>query len=288
LKQLIKKLSLVIALTFAISALVQALPLNKAEASTVYSYYAKVTSSLYNSTKSNKKKIATVPVNAKLSTTTSKSSKMYKVKYNGKSGYVYAANLSSKRVTLTFYVKTTSSFYNNTSSKKKKLDTIPVNMKLTTTSVKTDKMYKVSYNGKSGYVYAANLSTKKLSSVPFGQTVRVGNFTVKIDKPKNEYGESYLEDGKSKYIAVPITIKNFGSRDYAGYISELYINNKYYDGYDIQYYSTKYDELDTLVELSKGKTLSGIQTFKVSPGKKLEIVYSDFWYDNTITFTGKN
>ncbi|MGG0788094.1 DUF4352 domain-containing protein [Peribacillus simplex] len=187
-----------------------------------------------------------------------------------------------------YYVKISSNLYSSTAKSKKILNTIPINMKLKTSSVKSSKMYKVSYLGKTGYVYASNLSTKKVSSVPFGKTVRVGNFTIKVNQPKNESGSSWMFEGNSKFISLYVTIKNYGNREWPGYFSELYVNDKYYDATDIQYYSTKYEELDTLVDLSKDKTMSGYVTFKVSPGKELELVYIDYASGATITFTGKN
>ncbi|MFB5283990.1 hypothetical protein [Peribacillus sp. Hz7] len=42
------------------------------------------------------------------------------------------------------------------------------------------------------------------------------------------------------------------------------------------------------MELAKGKTLSGYLTYRVSPGKKLELVYKDFDSFDEITFFGTN
>lgn len=279
---------LIVALVCSIGLFFQLLsPFPTAEASSTYTYYVKTTANLYSSTSSSKKKLTTVPINTKLTTSTSKSSKMYKVTYKGKKGYVYSSNLSKTKVKLSFFVKKGAGLYSNTTSKKVKLDALPINTKVTTTSIKTDKMYRVTYGSKTGYVYASNLSTKKVSKVPFGQTVRIGNFTVKVNNPVNQYGSSYLYDD-ANYISLYVVIKNYGPTQIPGFFPDLYINDKFKDALELQFYSTKYNELDTIVELAKGKTLSGYLTYQVSPGKKLELVYRDFDNCDSMTFLGTN
>jgi len=290
LKKLFKKISFLIVLALAANLLFQTDFTKTASAASSYTYYIKSTANLYSSTKSNAKKLKSIPVNTKLTTTSAKKDKMYKVKFDGKTGYVYASKLSTKLTSVTLYTKDNANLYDNTSKKQKKLISIPVNAKLVTQSVIGSKMYKVTYEGKTGYIYSSKLAAKKVSKVPFGKTVRVGNFTVKIDKPINEYGESYLFDGNNSYIALPVTITNYGARDYIGWLSEGYVNNKYYDVFDNWYFAVDYEdeELEGSEMLSKGKRLSGYITLKMAKGKNLEFIYADNYYENFITFYGKN
>lgn len=289
-KTLFKKVSFVIILALTASFLFHSDFTGTAKAATSYTYYIKSTANLYSSTKSNAKKLKSIPVNTKLTTTSAKKDKMYKVKFDGKTGYVYASNLSTKLTNVTLYTKDNANLYDNTSKKQIKLISIPVNAKLATQSVIGSKMYKVTYEGKSGYIYTSKLASKKVSKVPFGKTVRVGNTTVKIDKPINEYGEGYLMEGNHSYIALPVTITNYGSRDYIGWLSEGYVNNKYYDVFDNAYDAIDYEEneLYPFTMLSKGKSVSGYITLKMAKGKNLEFVYADNYYENFITFYGKN
>ncbi|WP_445491820.1 hypothetical protein [Niallia sp. 03133] len=291
-KQFVKKISFILVLALALNIFLQSPFTKKAEAATKYTYYIKSTANLYSSTKSNKKKLKSIPINTKLTTTTSKKEKMYKVTYDGKTGYVYASKFSTKLTTLTFYVKDSANLYDNTSKKQKKVLSIPINAKLTTQSVVGSKMYKVSYNGKSGYIYSSKLAAEKVKSVPFGKTVQLGNFTVKIDKPINEFGEGYVFEGENEYIALPVTTTNYGDREYIGWLSEGYVDDEYYDVFDNAYGAVDYVdndlELDPFAKLSKGKSISGYITLLMSPGKKLEFVYEDIDIKNTITFTGEN
>lgn len=124
------------------------------------SYYVVKTSTLYDTTTSKKRKITTIPVNTKLSTTSSKSSSMYKVTYKGRTGYVYKSNLADKAKPVTKYTVKTSNLYSSNTSKSKILASVPVNVKLSTTSPVSDKMYQVKYKGKTGYVYRGNTGDK--------------------------------------------------------------------------------------------------------------------------------
>ncbi len=121
-------------------------------------YYVAKTANLYNGTSSKKKQIDVVDINNKLTTKTSKYSKMYEVTYKGKKGYVYASRLSTKPVTVTKYVDEKSNLYDKT--KKKKIATLEINTKVTTTSPLSDKMVEVTYKGKKGYIYISRLSSK--------------------------------------------------------------------------------------------------------------------------------
>jgi hypothetical protein len=76
-------------------------------------------------------------------------------------GYVYAANLSTRKTPIVKYVKTYSKKYRNYSRTSRYSGLIPVNTVLTTTSPQSNRLYWVYYKGRGCYVYAANLADTK-------------------------------------------------------------------------------------------------------------------------------
>ncbi|MCQ2009928.1 MAG: GW domain-containing glycosaminoglycan-binding protein [Sporolactobacillus sp.] len=138
-----------------------------AQAKKSYTYYVHKTSKLYTSSNSAKQFIRYVPINAKLKTTSKKTSKMVKVTYGGRSGYVFRSNLWTKRTTKTRYIHKTSYLYSSRDASKQRTWKIAINKKLTTDSNLNYKMYHVNYKGKRGYVYKSNLSPYKTTIVKY-------------------------------------------------------------------------------------------------------------------------
>ncbi|MFT8310457.1 MAG: hypothetical protein ABF629_04760, partial [Sporolactobacillus sp.] len=128
-----------------------------------HTYYVKKGSYLYSSSNGSKTRIGFIAVNTKVKTKTDPSAKMYKITYKGKTGYVYRVNLGEKPLSVTRYVHKSSYLYSTNTSKKRKGIKIATNVKLQTISTLSSKMYKVTYKGKTGYVYKVNLGTKAQS-----------------------------------------------------------------------------------------------------------------------------
>ncbi|MFT8319052.1 MAG: GW domain-containing glycosaminoglycan-binding protein [Sporolactobacillus sp.] len=136
------------------------------EAKSTHTYYVHRTSKLYSSSTSGSFS-RYVPVNAKLSTSSKRTSKRYKVTYNGQTGYVYRSNLWSRRTTVTRYIHKNSYLYYSRDKSQGHLQKIYVNKSLTTDSNLNSTMYHVNYKGKRGYVYKVNLSTGKTPVTKF-------------------------------------------------------------------------------------------------------------------------
>ncbi|WP_100486871.1 glycoside hydrolase family 68 protein [Sporolactobacillus pectinivorans] len=126
----------------------------------IYQYYVVKTSDLYNSTSLHKHKISTIAINNRLTTSSSRSSSMYRVKFDGKTGYVYRNNLATKPKSVKFYVTKTTHLYNSTKSNKRSLTTIQINNSLFTTSPLSSSYYEVRYGKQTGYVYKTDLSAQ--------------------------------------------------------------------------------------------------------------------------------
>lgn len=137
-----------------------------ADAQSKRTYYVHRTSKLYASASSGNY-IRYVPVNAKLSTASKKSSKRYRVTYNGQTGYVYRVNLSARRTTVNRYIAKTSYLYTSRDTSKSRIQKIAVDKSLTTDSNLNSTMYHVNYKGRRGYVYRVNLSTGKTPVTKF-------------------------------------------------------------------------------------------------------------------------
>lgn len=137
-----------------------------ADAQSKRTYYVHRTSKLYASASSGNF-IRYVPVNAQLTTASKKSSKRYRVTYNGQTGYVYRVNLSARRTTVTRYIAKTSYLYTSRDASKSRIQKIAVDKSLTTDSNLNSTMYHVNYKGKRGYVYRVNLSTGKTPITKF-------------------------------------------------------------------------------------------------------------------------
>lgn len=146
-----------------LSLVQKAIDASKAPVQTEHTYYVVKGSYLYSATSGNKKKIDYIAVNTKLKSKSSLDDRMLQVTYKGKTGYVYKVNLSSKALSVKRYVHKPSYLYTTNTSKKRKGTKIPTNVKLSTTSPLSSKMYKVTYKGKTGYVYKVNLSSKATS-----------------------------------------------------------------------------------------------------------------------------
>ncbi|EST11976.1 GW domain-containing glycosaminoglycan-binding protein [Sporolactobacillus laevolacticus] len=129
-------------------------------------YYVHNTASFYSASNA-KQQIGQIPINAKLKTTSKKTSRMYKVSYAGKTGYVYRSSLWTKRTTVKRYIHKTAYLYTGSTAAKQRIQTIAINNSLTTDSNLNNKMYHVTYKGKKGYVYATNLSTQKTPITKF-------------------------------------------------------------------------------------------------------------------------
>jgi ribosomal protein L21E len=128
-----------------------------------HTYYVVKGSYLYSAASGDKEKIGHIAVNTKLKSKSSLNDRMLQVTYKGKTGYVYKVNLGSKALSVTRYVHKASYLYTTNTKDKRRGVKIPTNTKLKTKSVLSSKMYKVTYKGKTGYVYKVNLSSKALS-----------------------------------------------------------------------------------------------------------------------------
>ncbi|MFT8319053.1 MAG: GW domain-containing glycosaminoglycan-binding protein [Sporolactobacillus sp.] len=130
------------------------------DAKSIHTYYVHRSSYLYNADKGGSR-VGSVPINAKLTTSSKSSSKRYRVTYKGATGYIARANLSSRPITVARYVYSTAYLYSANDSSKQRLQTLSINSRLTTSSDLSSTMYRVNYNGRSGYVYKKNLSAGK-------------------------------------------------------------------------------------------------------------------------------
>lgn len=149
-------------------------------------YYVHKTSKFYSTSNSAKQSMGLIPINATLKTSSKKSSKMYKVIYSGKTGYVYKSNLWTRRTTVNRYIHKTSYLYTSSNAAKQRVQKIAINKSLTTDSNLNNKMYHVNYKGKRGYVYASNLSTKKTP---------ITKFVVKASKRYKNYAHTKKYSG---------------------------------------------------------------------------------------------
>ncbi|MFT8312372.1 MAG: glycoside hydrolase family 68 protein [Sporolactobacillus sp.] len=150
--------SLVICLCFIVAFVIYA-PSAQGKSKTRH-YYVTKSAYFYNSnSKTHKKRIQKIPLNTKLSTTTSKSYKMYQLKYNGRKGYVFKSKLGSNPTTLKRYTNRSSYIYSSSNASKKRLLKISVDRKVTTKSAQSAKMFKVTYGKTTGYIYKQNLSS---------------------------------------------------------------------------------------------------------------------------------
>ncbi|WP_141604496.1 DUF4352 domain-containing protein [Terrilactibacillus laevilacticus] len=272
---------------------------NHSKAATKHYYYVHKTSNLYSSTKSSKKKLKTISINVRLSTYSSKTSSMYKVTYSGKTGYVYKANLSTKPTYVTRYVKKTANLYNNTSTHKKKMTSIPINTKLTTTSPLSDKLYKVNYKGKNGYVYSDNLSSTKVkvpqkTTYHFGDTARIGDLKVTVSYPINLDPYYAFEDDFSdvnNVVEFKVSVTNIGKE--AHYIDttdfDLYKNNISQD----EYYPLYHDE-SISGNIHPGDSVRGSLYYETNENSSLKLTFDNYQYDSNfnkikaISFYGRN
>lgn len=279
-----------LAVLLLISAIMAAGQPNQAAAATKYTYYVHKTAGLYSSTKSNKRKLAAISINVKLTTYSSKSSTMYKVNYAGKTGYVYKSNLSTEATAVTQYVSKNTGLYTSTSSKKKKILAIPAGTKLITYSPLSNTMYKVSYKGKSGYVYKSSLTAYKYT-FKFGEKARVGDLEVTVSAPANRnpyyaYGDNY--SGIKIVVGFKVTVKNVGKNEHyiSGFDFTLYANNVHKDDYT--------GEISIGGNLYPGKTLVGKLYYVAPANSSLSLIFDDYQYDKNdnklkaISFVGKN
>ncbi|MDF2910955.1 MAG: Levansucrase, partial [Sporolactobacillus laevolacticus] len=134
----------------------------QAKSSKTHHYYVTKTAYLYNSKSKKKHRLLKIPINYKLSTKSSSKAKLLKAKVKGKNGYVYKSKVTAKPKKVTRYVVKRSYLYSSNKKHKKRKATLPVNVKVKTTSALSSKMYHVSYKGKKGYIKKANLATKKV------------------------------------------------------------------------------------------------------------------------------
>lgn len=123
-------------------------------------YYVHQSAYLYNASKRGHA-IATLPVNAKLTTTSGRTSKRYRVTYKGRKGYVSRANLLTRRTNVTRYVYNTAALYTASSASKQQIQTLAVDKSVVTDSDLSQTMYHVTVNGRTGYVYRSRLSSRK-------------------------------------------------------------------------------------------------------------------------------
>jgi ribosomal protein L21E len=145
-----------------LSLVQKAIDASKAPVQTEHTYYVVKGSYLYSAASGNKKRIGYIAVNARLKSKSSPNDRMLQVTYKGKTGYVYKVNLGSKALSVTRYVHKASYLYTTNMKNKHRGVKIPKNAKLKTKSALSSKMYQVTYKGKTGYVYRANLGKKTL------------------------------------------------------------------------------------------------------------------------------
>ncbi|OIK08001.1 DUF4352 domain-containing protein [Bacillus sp. MUM 13] len=289
----LKKLLAVIAVFILLFGMLS----HSASASSKYTYYVHKTAYLYSSTKSSKVKLKTIDINVKLTTYSKKTSSMFKVTYGGKTGYVYKSYLSTGTTAVTRYVKSASNLYTSTSSNKKKIASITVGTALTTRSPLSSTMYKVTYKGKTGYVYKSGLSSQKPAATghAFGQSVRYGSLEVMVGLPENVDPYYAFQDdysGVNNVVQFYVTVKNIGKdTQYVDGGTDLNL----YSGsvYQHPYYPI-YNDNTIMGTLHPGSMTSGYVYYETDPGLNLKLVFDNYQYDRNfnkikaISFTGRN
>ncbi|MGO3152106.1 MAG: SH3 domain-containing protein [Galactobacter sp.] len=143
--------------------------------------YTRNTSPLRSGASGAHKVLVKVPVAAKLHVT-GKLGGWVRTSYSGKTGYIYAStHITSKPPKITSrsgarYVKNSTPFMSGPAQLYKRVDTIPAGTKVTLTG-KYGNWARVTYKGKSGYVYApSHVVAENRNSIAVYGTLRAGHY----------------------------------------------------------------------------------------------------------------
>ncbi len=127
----------------------------------------------------------------------------------------------------TYYVQQTSILYSDSTSSKKKLVSIPINTKLQSSTNKSKKMFKVSYKGQEGYIYASRVSKNPVQVTKYTKenTIlypRLNDKPLNINVPVNTK-VSTISPQSDTYFLVTYTDKN--KKRITGYIAAKNLSN---------------------------------------------------------------
>lgn len=232
-KQFYKKISIVLfSFVFVFSFLFPTSFAN-AKSQKSRSYYVTKTAYLYNKNTKKKHRVGKIPLNYKVSTKSSSKLKLYKIKYKGKYRYIFKSKLTKKPKKITRYVVKRSYLYNSNKKTKRRIASVPtisVNVKLTTTSALSSKMYKVTYKGKKGYVKKINLGTKKVKiKKVVSKPANTSNNTSQTSSNSTQQSETKGSSNQSSSQNInPIYTNTYGASQMTRYaISKIPAQEKY-------------------------------------------------------------
>lgn len=236
-----------------------------------------------------------IPVDTKLTTTSPQSNRLYWVNYNHHGCYVYASNLSNSPTVITKYTKNFSRLYRQYGQTGGFSAAIPTGVKITTTSPQYDRLFQVSYDNKSGYVYASNLTGSEVPlQIPTWQYKYVSNPNGFIYNQPTDDDNQRIKDGKGYFEQ--LNVFN-GIRLYVDKTATLNGETWYEIRKPVGNYIgwAKSSDLTDAAQLGPNTaslfnnltyatvTKSGYPIFNLSPGKPAEFVrYSDAYYGQTV------